>query len=105
MKTKEEILKMSKEELNQYRWHTDLNLANNDPRSDCIDCSDCRDCSHCIHCIDCSDCSHCSDCIDCIDCSDCGSCHFCRNAEGLRYAICNVELTKEEYTAKIKELI
>jgi hypothetical protein len=38
------------------------------------------------------------------DCSDCSDCYSCKNAKNLKYAICNVELTKEEYEKKIKEL-
>ena len=76
MKTKEEILKMTKEELLAYKWSVDLNLS-----SDCSDCSDC------------SNCSNCSDCFG------------CRNVKvESRYMICNVQFTKEEYELKIKEL-
>ncbi|MDO8885736.1 hypothetical protein [Candidatus Oleimmundimicrobium sp.] len=75
MKTKEEILKMSKKELRAYKWSEDLNRGE-----------------------DCTDCSRCSDCIDC------HSCYACRNASGLKYAICNVEVGKESFEKKIEEL-
>ena len=88
MKSKEEILKMTKEELSAYKQDKELDHDNSE-------CFDCLDCSHCSDCLDCSDCSN------CLDCSDC---YNCRNAKGLKWAICNVQMTKEEYEAKMKEL-
>jgi len=76
---KEEILKMSKKEIEEYKWDNN-------------NCNNCDDCNNCNHCNDCDDCNHCSDCYN------------CRNAKNLKYAILNVELTKEEYEKKIKEL-
>ena len=70
MKTKQEILKMSKREIEEYKWSDEIRESFND-------------------------CSYCSDCSDCSG---------CRRAKGLKYAICNVEFTKKEYEAKIKEL-
>ena len=94
VKTKEEILKMTEEELLAYKWSVDLNLS-----SHCSNCSNCSDCSYCS---DCSNCSHCSNCSYCSDCSDCFG---CRNVKvESRYMICNVQFTKEEYELKIKEL-
>lgn len=81
MKTKEEILKMNKEELIRYKWSEEICIKKEN--------SDCSDCSYCW---DCSDCSHCSDCWGCI------------KAKKLKYAICNIEMTMKEYKAKIKEL-
>jgi hypothetical protein len=75
MKTKEEILKMSKKEINQEF----LNLKNKAN-------------------------SNCSNCYDCFDCSNCFYCYKCKSVSNLRYAICNVELTKEEYEAKMKDI-
>ena len=47
MKTKEEILKMSKEELENYKWNDDLNKKDkNIYCSDCFNCSDCYLCRH-----------------------------------------------------------
>jgi len=90
MKTKEEILKMTKEELVVYKWSkaSDMDAAN----SDGPNCSDCYHCSDCSGCADCSYCSNCSD------------CYQCRNANGLKYAICNIEVGKEAYEKKMKEL-
>ena len=84
MKTKEEILKMSKKELNNYKWHEDLNIANTNTR--------------------CSDCSNCSDCYRCYDCSGCSDCYRCRYLRNKQYCICNVQFTKEEYFSKLESL-
>ncbi len=43
MKTKKEILEMSKEELQTYKWSGDLD-------SDCINCFDCSNCAYCAYC-------------------------------------------------------
>ena len=95
MKSKEEILKMTKKKLYDYKWSNDLDKEKN------IECSYCSDCSGCS---DCSYCSNCSGCSGCSDCSNCSGCYNCRNAKNLKYAICNVEMTKEEYEKKMKEL-
>lgn len=89
MKTKEKILKMSKKELEDYKWSNDLNSKEDDT---CSDCPNCSYCSSCFHCYNCFGCSHCSD------------CYMCRNAFGLQYAICNVVVGKENYEKKMKEL-
>jgi len=93
MKTKKEILKMSKDELHSYKWNGDLDLKREN--SCCSNCSSCFDCSDCFNCFDCSDCSNCFDCFDCRNLKD-GNKH--------QYKICNVQLTKEEYEKKMKEI-
>ena len=98
MKTKKEILKMSKCELLGYKRTSDLDVK------DCSHCSRCSDCSHCSDCIDCSDCFRCSHCSDCFDCSDCFSCRNLFGEEKYQYMICNVQFTQEEYELKIKGL-
>ena len=90
MKTKKEILKMSKDELHNYKWNGDLDL--NKENSSCFNCSNCF---NCFNCSDCSDCSNCSDCFDCRNLKD-GKKH--------QYKICNVQLTKKEYEKKMKEI-
>jgi len=40
----------------------------------------------------------------CSDSENCSFCFGCKNAKGLKYAINNIELAKEEYDEKIKEL-
>jgi len=123
MKTKEEILKMTAKELESYKWSDDLDgVIDNNECTDCIDCSycffsdncnectDCIDCSYCFfsdNCNECTDCTNCDYCTNCTNCDYCTACDYsykCRNAKGLRYAICNVELSKEEYDKKLKEL-
>ena len=42
--------------------------------------------------------------INCRDCRDCIYCIYCRNLKHKNYCICNVQLTKDEYEKKIKEL-
>ena len=108
MKTKKQILKMSKEELYNYKWSDDLDLkkenADCSDCSRCFNCSDCSRCSCCSRCSICSNCSDCSRCSICSRCSNCSNCSDCRNAIGLRYAICNVELGKVDYEKKMEEL-
>ena len=67
MKTKEEILKMTKQEIIDYKWSKEIqeSFSKN---------------SHCSYCL------------------------YCINAIGLKYAIANVEMSKEEYEKKMKEL-
>jgi len=112
LKTKEEILKMNKEEIKNYKWSIEIEESFNRSSdcSGCLDCSYCSGCSYCSDCLDCSGCSYCSDCLDCSYCSgcsycsDCSYCWDCRNVKGLKYAICNVEIGKKDYEEKIKEL-
>ena len=98
MKTKEEILKMSKEELQKYKWNDDLNQIDSNSR-----CYECTDCSRCSNCTDCSRCLYCTDCYDCYECS---RCLYCRNLRSKTesFYICNIEVTEEEYNQKLKEL-
>lgn len=74
MKTKEEIMAMTKEELLKYKWYNELDRAGN------------------------------RDCFDGADCINCFDCFGCRNATNLKYAICNVQFTKEEYETKMAEI-
>ena len=65
MKTKEEILKMTKGELLAYKRNSDL--ENSRPK--------------CSGCFKCSVCTGCSGCYDCTDCSDCSVCFLCRDVK------------------------
>lgn len=94
--TKEEVLKMSWDKLKEY-WRA----SSLDNLSDCFNCYRCSNCSHCS---DCSYCSGCYYCFSCFNCSDCSYCSCCWNVTGVRYAICNVVLTEEEYRKKIEDL-
>ena len=128
MKTKAEILKMSKGEIEEYAKSLKLRKLGNKNCSECFDCtycSECSDCSYCSKCFECSNCSNCSDCFDCIKCSECFDCSHCLNCsecfdctycfkcfdctycsqvKNLKYAICNIEMTQEEYEIKMKSL-
>ena len=117
MKTKKEILKMNKKELENYKWNKDLdNKKENINCSNCHNCSDCSYCSDCYDCYDgsycykCSYCHNCSDCYECSNCSECYNCSYCFMCRNLKdgkkhqYKICNVQLTKEEYEKKLKEV-
>lgn len=77
MKPKSEILKMSKEGLYSYKW--DDNLGIPEKKYTNFKCSYCYNCSDCL---------------------------YCRNLKNKRdgYYICNVEVTKEEFEAKEREL-
>lgn len=81
MKTKDEILKMSNRELADYQQSKEIEESFNIKENSC-----------------------CSDCSDCFGCSDCSDCSDCWKAKGLKYAICNIEMNKEQYEAKIEEL-
>jgi len=85
MKTKEQILKMTKTEILKEKWDVVIKESSY--------CSDCSYCSYCSYCSDCSYCSYCSDCFGCY------------RQKKLKYAICNVVFTKEEYELKMKELV
>ncbi len=80
MKTKKEVLKMSKKELEDYKWSDDLDKKDNNNCNYCYNCNKCNNCDNC---------------------DDCDNCYLCRNAKNLRYAICNVELGKEDYENKM----
>ncbi len=113
-KTKQEILKMNNQELEKYRWSEELDIKEegfNCPECfECTRCSGCSNCSRCTGCFDCAGCFKCTNCYDCynsnhcFNCFSCFHCSYCRNANGLKYAIGNVEMLKSEYFAKIKEL-
>ena len=74
MKTKEDILKMTPREIDEYKWSDDSDIKSN------------------------------NNCFNCFNCSNCSHCYNCRNVIGFKYAICNVEMTKEEYENKMKEI-
>lgn len=107
--TKEDVLKMTREELYKARGEL-IREVDNVSCSYCIDCTHCPDCTHCIDCTDCLCCLRCVHCIDCsrclycVDCIDCIDCLYCANLRGGKYMICNVQLGEKEYEAKIKGL-
>ena len=100
MTTKEEILKMSKEELRKEYYkipvkREDVNC------SYCFNCFNCSDCSYCSYCSYCFNCFNCSDCFNCFNCSDCD---YCTSQKGKKYMILDVQLTKEEYEKKLEKI-
>jgi len=103
---KEQILKMTKEEIEDYIWSEGEN-------TDCYNCHYCYKCQNCYHCYNCEYCNNCDYCEycnecgycdHCYKCDNCDNCYACRNTKSLDYAILNIELTKEEYEKKMKEL-
>ncbi len=64
----------------------------------------CYDSSSLNRCVE-VDCSHnCTDCYFCHNCESCEECIFCDNCKGLRHAVFNTPLPKEEYY-RIKKLL
>ncbi|MCX6772695.1 MAG: hypothetical protein NTV88_02900 [Candidatus Micrarchaeota archaeon] len=56
-------------------------------------------------CFEVSDSNSCTDCYFCHNCENCHDSMFCFNAKNLRYAVCNVEVGKGEYSRIIKLLL
>ncbi len=67
-------------------------------------CINCYESVNIKRCFECDSCTSSSDCYFCHNAENCEECMFCFNAKGLRYAIGNVQLPKEEYL-KIKKLV
>jgi len=79
----------------------------------CFGCSqvvDCRMSIRCFssakltRCFEMSDCNNCSDSYFCSNCEDVENGLFCFNVKSKRYAVCNVEVGREEFL-KIKKLV
>lgn len=109
MKTKTELLKMSKDELLSYMENSDLNVKKIDieGNNNCFSCLNCFSCSNCYRCYGCSRCYGCYlcyCCYGCYRCSDCFECFACQYLSDKKYMICNVQFTKEEYEQKMKEI-
>lgn len=113
MRSKEELLRMSKYALLDYKWDDDLDSKNKDTNYQCSACYGCRHCKNCdgcfesCSCVDCVGCIRCVDCFSCHNCQNCSNCFACRNLEDgekHEYKICNVQFTKEEYEKKMAEL-
>ncbi len=67
-------------------------------------CIKCRYSSRLSRCFEMDSCSNCADCLFCHNCESLQNCMFCFNTNSLRYAICNVEVGREEYL-RIKKLM
>jgi hypothetical protein len=64
-------------------------------------------CHYCVNvsgCFELESCSNCSASLFCHNCENLSECMFCFNAKGLRYAIGNVEVGREEYT-RVKRIV
>jgi len=89
-----------------YSYH----LMHSKSTADCHTSNDCELCYECIGCEKCykasfsEDCSNCQDIIACKNCSNCQNCVGCVNLKSKSYCIFNEQYSKEEYSAKIKEL-
>lgn len=116
--TKEEILKMSKKQIDLITT-TKLNTNNycNNCKyckccnsckyckycyncnycKYCYNCNSCNYCYNCNYCCDCYDCNDCDYCYDCYDCNDCNYCYKCSGLSFKKYHILNIEFTEEEY--------
>ena len=72
----------------------------------CTNCMDCHGCTDCYGCMNCMDCHGCTNCYGCTDCHGCTNALFCCNLDGdsKKYYIANVEVTKEEFKRKEREL-
>ncbi len=60
--------------------------------------------TYCKGCFECDSCFKCRDCYFCHNCENVEEGIFCFNAKGLRYAVFNTQLPKEEYL-KIKKML
>ncbi len=61
-------------------------------------------CANCYQCAFIAECSDCRDVWLSYDCRDCSDCFGCVNLQHKQYCIFNVQYTKEEYAAKLKEM-
>ena len=44
------------------------------------------------------------DCHNCLNCRGCSHCFACRNAEGLKYAFCNIEIGETDWKKRMRQL-
>ncbi len=76
----------------------------------CANVVDCRMSIRCfssaklVRCFEMSDCNNCSDSLFCSNCEDVENGLFCFNVKAKRYAVCNVEVGKEEFM-RIKKMV
>ncbi|MDD5337633.1 MAG: hypothetical protein PHS02_04070, partial [Candidatus ainarchaeum sp.] len=70
----------------------------------CKYCLRCRTSTNLSRCFEVTDSNACSDCYFCHNCENVQESMFCFNAKGLKYAIGNMEVGKEEYT-RIKRIV
>lgn len=100
---KETLLKMTPEEISEFDVESLFSFGSEDMEgSENLDCFSCISCSFCSGC---SRCLHCLSCIKCTDCAFCIGCYKCKNLKETKYCILNVQLTREEYDTKRKEIL
>lgn len=84
------------------RWNkdsSDLSFSNK-----CELCYSCIDCDECYNCNFCQDCERCTDLEYCYDCVSSENCFGCFGLRRAKYQIFNVQYSKEDYAAKLKEI-
>ena len=118
MKTKDEVLTMTKKQLiaefAEIRHQTEDILCIGGTYctsclrcTDCTDCIECTDCTGCTGCTDCDSCFRCTDCTSCIGCTYCTDCidsYLCCREKNLKWAICNVQVGEVAYRKRIREV-
>lgn len=67
-------------------------------------CYECMDAKNCYHCLFGLNLENCVDCLFCRDCIGCTNCFSSINLRNKQYCWFNEQLTKEEYTARLKAL-
>lgn len=67
----------------------------------CYFCIDCKQCAFSTFLHECINCTNCSYCYDCQGCSDCFQCFNLRHKQ---YCIGNVQMTKQEYQAALRDM-
>lgn len=81
---------------------------------DCVDCLAVRESEQCYMSVNTTkasysqyllDCDTCSDCYFCYDCRGCQNCFGCHNLRQKQYCIYNKQYSKEEYQAKLAEVM
>jgi len=81
---------------------------------DCIDCQNIKKCELCYECNFCENCYSCTYLLSStgcreahflVDCHDCANCFMCFNLKHKEYCINNEQVTKEEYEARVNELL
>ena len=101
---KETLLNMSAKEIEGYNLSKTNSCINCDSCVYCDYCTGCTNCKNCTNCTNCTNCGNCYTCINCTTCTSCTSCYRCTKLKDKKFSILNVQLTKEEYETKIKEI-
>lgn len=65
---------------------------------------ECTDCAESFNCYQAQECNRCYDSAFIYYCNDCHDCFGCVNLTNKQYCILNIQYTKEEYLAKLKQI-